>query len=59
MNGGDDPDRDIDPIRRVAKEVRPGGIPVAAANASPKQHEAMCVEAGVGNQARERGAGRP
>ena len=52
MKVGDDPDRDIDRIRRVAKEGRAGDIPVADANTSRKQHEAMRVAAAVRNQTR-------
>ena len=59
MKVGDDPDRDIDRIRRVAKEVRAGDIPVADANTSRKKHEAMRVAAAVRNQTRERAACRP
>ena len=59
MKVGDDPHRGIDRIRRVAKEVRAGDIPVADANTSRKQHEAMRVAAAVGDQTRERAACRP
>ena len=59
MKVGDDPHRGIDRIRRVAKEVRAGDIPVADANMSRKQHEAMHVAAAVGDQTRERPACRP
>ena len=59
MKVGDDPHRGIDRIRRVAKEVRAGDIPVADANRSRKKHEAMRVAAAVGDQTRERAACRP
>ena len=59
MKVGDDPHRGIDRVRRVAKEVRAGDIPVADANTSRKKHEAMSVAAAVGDQTRERAACRP
>ena len=59
MKVGDDPHRGIDRIRRVAKEVRAGDIPVADENTSRKQYEAKRVAAAVRNQIREGAGDRP
>ena len=47
MKVGDDPDRDIERIRRVAGAARPGDILVADANTGWTQHQAMRVVAAV------------
>ena len=49
MKVGDDPDRDIERIHRVAKEAGTGTVLVADANTSWKQHEAMRVASAVGD----------
>lgn len=60
MKVGDDPHRDVDRIRRVAKHVGAGDVPVDDASTSRKRHETMPVAAAVGDQkTRERGADRP
>lgn len=46
-------------MRRVAKEVGAGDIPVPYVNTSRGDHEAMLATAALGDQITERGAGRP
>ena len=47
MKVGEDPDRDIDRIRRVSAVARPGDVVVADANTGWTQHEAMRVAGAV------------